>query len=319
VATLPATTPTTNFTVSWSGSDGNGSGIASYQVYVSDDGAPYTLFHQSMAAGSATYAGQMGHTYDFYCVATDNVGNVQATPTAPQAETTVQGAIPIGATFVVTDTSSDPNDTGSLPYALEQADAFASSQSGPIQVLIQFNIPAAQANLDVNGDGTPDVFDIQPSSTLVLNNPDAGIILDAASEVTFLGSNPNPNGGPAIYIDGASSVDNGLYVSSAYNQIGGLVVENFTGNGIELDGATSTTICGNVISDNGQDGIILFDGAADNVIGGTSGGDGNVISGNGGNGVEICDASNILVAGNVIDGNLVGVNIDSPAATLDTV
>ena len=42
---LPATESSTSFTVSWSGSDGDGSGIAYYNVYVSDDGGAYRLFH----------------------------------------------------------------------------------------------------------------------------------------------------------------------------------------------------------------------------------------------------------------------------------
>jgi hypothetical protein len=76
--------------VSWSGSDGaNGSGIATYQVYVSDNGNPYTLWQPATAATSATYAGQVGHTYGFYSVATDKAGNVQTTPAAAQAGTTV--------------------------------------------------------------------------------------------------------------------------------------------------------------------------------------------------------------------------------------
>ena len=42
VTALPSTTPTPSFTVSWSGSDGAGPGIADYNVYVSDDGGPFT-------------------------------------------------------------------------------------------------------------------------------------------------------------------------------------------------------------------------------------------------------------------------------------
>src|SRR5262249_17469460 len=38
---------------------------------------------------SATYSGTSGHTYGFYSIATDNVGNVQPIPTAAQATTTV--------------------------------------------------------------------------------------------------------------------------------------------------------------------------------------------------------------------------------------
>ncbi len=44
VGVLPATENSTSFTVSWSGTDDDGgSGIASYDVYVSDNSGPYTL------------------------------------------------------------------------------------------------------------------------------------------------------------------------------------------------------------------------------------------------------------------------------------
>ena len=76
-----------SFTVNWSGQDDlHGSGLASYQVYVSADGGPFTLWQPATTATSATYAGQVGQTYRFYSVATDNVGNVQPTPTT-QAQT----------------------------------------------------------------------------------------------------------------------------------------------------------------------------------------------------------------------------------------
>jgi RHS repeat-associated protein/uncharacterized repeat protein (TIGR01451 family) len=89
VAALPATVTTPNFTVKWSGSDGNGSGIAGYNVYVSDNGGAYALWQSNTTNTSATYAGQVGHTYSFYSVATSNVGLVQPTPTAAQATTKV--------------------------------------------------------------------------------------------------------------------------------------------------------------------------------------------------------------------------------------
>ena len=83
---LPAVTTSTNFTVSWSGSDGAGSGIASYTVYVSDDGGPFTWL-TTTAATSTTFSGQFGHTYGFYSVATSNVGLVQPAPSGAQATT----------------------------------------------------------------------------------------------------------------------------------------------------------------------------------------------------------------------------------------
>jgi RHS repeat-associated protein len=79
-----------SFTVNWSGQDdAGGSGIAYYNVYVSDDGGPYTLWQDESTATSAVYNGQNGHNYSFYSVATDNVGNVQPTLAAAQASTTV--------------------------------------------------------------------------------------------------------------------------------------------------------------------------------------------------------------------------------------
>ena len=56
---------------------------------MSDDGGAYTLWQSDTTATSATYTGQVGQTYRFYSVATDNVGLVQPTPTNPQATTTV--------------------------------------------------------------------------------------------------------------------------------------------------------------------------------------------------------------------------------------
>ena len=83
---LPATEASTSFTVSWSGQDDpGGSGIAFYNIYVSEDGGPFTLWQTDTTQTSATFTGHHGHTYGFYSVATDNVGNVQATPTAAQA------------------------------------------------------------------------------------------------------------------------------------------------------------------------------------------------------------------------------------------
>jgi RHS repeat-associated protein len=89
VAALPATTTKTSFTVSWSGNDGAGPGIAGYNVYVSDNGGVYTLWQSDTTNTSATYTGKTGHVYRFYSVATDDLGLVQPTPASPQATTKV--------------------------------------------------------------------------------------------------------------------------------------------------------------------------------------------------------------------------------------
>jgi hypothetical protein len=91
VATLADVTNSTGSQVNWSGQDdAGGSGIATYNVYVSDNGGPFTLWQSATTATSAVYNGQYGHTYGFYSIATDNVGNVQATPSGAQATTKLQ-------------------------------------------------------------------------------------------------------------------------------------------------------------------------------------------------------------------------------------
>ncbi|MFN0050877.1 MAG: beta strand repeat-containing protein, partial [Planctomycetales bacterium] len=87
---LPSTTqyfpPATSFVVSWTGT----AGASAYSVYVSDNGGAFTLFVSNTSQTSAVFSGaQLGHTYGFYSVATDVDNQVQPTPTAAQASTTI--------------------------------------------------------------------------------------------------------------------------------------------------------------------------------------------------------------------------------------
>ena len=135
VAALPATETSASFTVSWSGSDAGGRGVASYSVYVSDNGGPFTAFQTDTAATSATFTGVNGHTYGFYSVATDTAGDVQTTPTAAQATTTVSvvtalptssvNALPAtetSASFTVSWSGSDPGGPGIAGYSVYVSD-----------------------------------------------------------------------------------------------------------------------------------------------------------------------------------------------------
>ena len=90
VLPLPATNQSAQFTVSWSGTDDvGGSGVASYDVYVSDNGGPWLLWLSSATNTTATYTGQPSHTYGFYSVACDYVGNQETPPAVADATTTV--------------------------------------------------------------------------------------------------------------------------------------------------------------------------------------------------------------------------------------
>jgi hypothetical protein len=96
VTALPASEAAPNFAVAWSGADdAGGSGVATYDVYASVDGGPFTPWLTGTTQTSATFSGARGHTYGFYSVATDNVGHRQATPTAAQATTSVAGVLSV--------------------------------------------------------------------------------------------------------------------------------------------------------------------------------------------------------------------------------
>jgi hypothetical protein len=89
IEALAETQPLSNFELRWSGSDDDsGSGIKDYSIYVSDNGVPYTLWLTTDST-SAIFTGQNGHTYRFLCLARDNVGNTELSPTEPDAVTTI--------------------------------------------------------------------------------------------------------------------------------------------------------------------------------------------------------------------------------------
>ncbi|MGE5607820.1 MAG: carboxypeptidase regulatory-like domain-containing protein, partial [Bacillota bacterium] len=85
VAAWTANATDTTFVVSWAGADAAGSGIAGYDIYVSDNGAPFSSWLTGTQATSAPFTGQDGHSYAFYAVATDNVGQRQSFPAEAQS------------------------------------------------------------------------------------------------------------------------------------------------------------------------------------------------------------------------------------------
>jgi hypothetical protein len=84
---LAATQPTT-FSVSWTGSD-VGAGGQDFTVYSSDNGGSFTPWQQNVTASSALFSGIVGHTYRFYSIARDLVGNVETSKTIAEATTTI--------------------------------------------------------------------------------------------------------------------------------------------------------------------------------------------------------------------------------------
>jgi RHS repeat-associated protein len=85
ITALPDVETALTFPVSWTGTDdAGGSGVGTFDVYVSDNGGPWTLWQNQTAALSANFTGELFHSYAFYAVGYDNVGNVE--PNIPATE-----------------------------------------------------------------------------------------------------------------------------------------------------------------------------------------------------------------------------------------
>jgi hypothetical protein len=85
---LPVNSPL-DFPVSWSGQDdAGGSGLRYFDVYVSDNGGPFSVWPglSQTTRTSAVFEGTLGHRYAFYTIATDNAGDVE-TKTLAEAQT----------------------------------------------------------------------------------------------------------------------------------------------------------------------------------------------------------------------------------------
>jgi hypothetical protein len=135
-ASTPSSVSFGSITVSYSASDGpDGSGLVEVDLYVQAPGQNgYSQVASDTSGGSSgsfSYAPSAGNgTYNFYTLATDKAGNVQATPTTPNASTNYQldttaptstasaPAYANGASWTVSYTASD-NPGGSGVAAVE--------------------------------------------------------------------------------------------------------------------------------------------------------------------------------------------------------
>jgi Lactonase, 7-bladed beta-propeller len=88
VSPLPATQTLYSFQVQWSGTD-VGAGIQDFTIYVSDNGGAFAPALINTTATQGIYTGVGGHTYGFYSIARDLVGNVENGKTLAEATTRV--------------------------------------------------------------------------------------------------------------------------------------------------------------------------------------------------------------------------------------
>jgi hypothetical protein len=134
-----------------------------------------------------------------------------------------------------------------------------------------------------------------------------------------------------IELNGASAGANanGLIISAANTTVRGLVINRFGHAGIELSGpsATNDIVAGNFIGTNtlgtaalrngqggGTGGVLVINGANNDIVGGENAADRNLISGNNGEGVMLLKQDGADTHDNTVENNYIGTNASGTAA-----
>ena len=163
--------------------------MESYAIYDSVDNGSFTLWTTVAPAGpSATFMGQMGHTYGFYSVAADAAGNLQATPTSAQATIEIVG--PTVDTTTSLQSSEDPSKLGdsvSFTATVTPAQPTNGMPTGSVQFSIDGSAVGDPVSLDANSHAT-----LTTSSLAVASHTVAASYINADgnfynSETTLVG------------------------------------------------------------------------------------------------------------------------------------
>ncbi len=152
VSALPYATSQTSFAVSWSGSDGVGTGIAAYNVYVSTDGGAFAPWITATTQTSATFSGQLGHIYSFNSTATDFAGNTEA------AHGTADATIALTAT-PWRNSSNDLDVNGDGTVTAIDALAIINYLNAQNPATLPATNTSGKPFLDVNGDNSVTALD----------------------------------------------------------------------------------------------------------------------------------------------------------------
>ncbi len=127
-------------------------------------------------------------------------------------------------------------------------------------------------------------------------------------------THPGYSGTPLITISGGGAVTEGLHIRARECTVRGLVLRDFAGDGVVLEGGGGHTIQGNFIGTdatgttahgNAIAGLRILNSGG-NLIGGSAPGQGNLISGN----LVGLHLEGLLSSGNSLQGNFIGTTAD---------
>jgi RHS repeat-associated protein len=185
---LPATTATPEFLVSWAGAD-VGAALASYTVYVSDNGGPYLPWLQDTTLTESNYAGTPGHLYRFIAVAKDNAGNIQVLPQEAQATIFVQGEVNQPPSAVaLTNVTTSLAENSSTTSRVKVADIAISDDALGTNTISLLGADAAAFEVE----GT--VLYLKAGTSLDYETKAAYAVTVSVSDSTVIGSSPASTG-----------------------------------------------------------------------------------------------------------------------------
>ncbi len=169
----------------------------------------------------------------------------------------------------------------------------------------------------VDSDSTPDTIDFNlPGSAPYVIQPTSELP-QITNSVTIDGtSQPGYSGAPIVELNGsqAGGGSDGLQLDADNITVQGLVINQFSNNGIEIEGGNGDLIQGNYIGTdatgtvgmgNGDDGITI-DTTSNDTIGGTTAETRNIISANDAKGIHFIFGTN---SGIVVEGNDIGTDV----------
>jgi hypothetical protein len=212
--------------VQWSGT--NESLIRLYSVWVSDNGAPFTLWIGQGPGTAATFHGLPGHTYGFYSIACDRVYVCEQTKTAAEATTHVPAALapisrvsPLPATQPSSTFVVKWSRTGSV--LIQDYTIYMSDNGGPF-VSWQPQTTATQATFTGVSGHTYGFYSIGRTAAGVYENPKTAAeattkIVQAAKPVSHVSALPATASSPNFRVQwsgtatGTTIRDYTIYVS----------------------------------------------------------------------------------------------------------
>jgi uncharacterized repeat protein (TIGR01451 family) len=150
VSDLPAEHFGSAIPLTWSGSDSGGSGIATFDVYVSENGGPYLPLLRNTTSTSTSFTGVVGRTDRFYSVATDAAGFTESPPATADATTIVRNpAVPTLLTPPATTTSLTPLVSWAVAPGAVEYDVWVSDMTRRIFPAVRTT--TTQTSLSVQG------------------------------------------------------------------------------------------------------------------------------------------------------------------------